>query len=260
MNYKQIYDSLIKSTKSKNRSRKDNILYENHHILPRCMNGNNNAENLVLLTPKEHFVAHHLLCKMYNSELLNFAFWSMCNQKSNGRTYKITAVVYARAKEKFSQMQSGRMSGENNPHYKKIWTDEERKIAAERTKLIRKNKKWGLSEEEKQNRVVRMSGENNPNFGKERSIDHIANWKESRTGGAGWVISEERKKLLSVQMSGDGNPMYGKTHSEATKELMRLRAINRPKLTCPHCGKISSKTNSKRWHFDNCHLLLNITE
>lgn len=29
---------------------------------------------------------------------------------------------------------------------------------------------------------------------------------------------------------------------------------NRPKLTCPHCGKEVDERNAKRWHFDKCKL------
>ena len=38
---------------------------EVHHVLPRCMDGNDDPANLVQLTPEEHFVAHQLLCKMH---------------------------------------------------------------------------------------------------------------------------------------------------------------------------------------------------
>lgn len=29
---------------------------------------------------------------------------------------------------------------------------------------------------------------------------------------------------------------------------------NRPKLSCPHCGKEVDERNAKRWHFDKCKL------
>lgn len=38
---------------------------EKHHILPRCMGGTDDPENLVRLTAREHFVAHQLLVKMH---------------------------------------------------------------------------------------------------------------------------------------------------------------------------------------------------
>lgn len=38
---------------------------ERHHIVPRCMGGDNAVENLVWLTAEEHYCAHLLLVKMF---------------------------------------------------------------------------------------------------------------------------------------------------------------------------------------------------
>jgi hypothetical protein len=40
---------------------------ERHHVLPRCMGGGNEPENIAELTPEEHYVAHQLLVKMHPS-------------------------------------------------------------------------------------------------------------------------------------------------------------------------------------------------
>ena len=61
MNHEQIYNALI----SRARSREESKDYEKHHIIPRCMNGSNDDTNLCNLTPREHFIAHQLLTKMY---------------------------------------------------------------------------------------------------------------------------------------------------------------------------------------------------
>lgn len=55
MNYQRIYDSIIQGAKSKNRKRinKTNVnyvnyvYYEKHHIIPRCIGGEDNEENLI---------------------------------------------------------------------------------------------------------------------------------------------------------------------------------------------------------------------
>jgi hypothetical protein len=41
---------------------------EKHHVKPRCLGGGNDRSNLVLLTPKEHFLAHKLLVRIYPQE------------------------------------------------------------------------------------------------------------------------------------------------------------------------------------------------
>lgn len=46
--------------------------YEKHHILPKCMGGENKDSNYVLLTYREHIFAHKLLCRIYPDEPGNF--------------------------------------------------------------------------------------------------------------------------------------------------------------------------------------------
>ncbi len=61
MNYTKHYNALIAKAKTR-------VLFaytEKHHIIPRCLGGNNSKDNLVSLTPEEHYVAHQLLVKMY---------------------------------------------------------------------------------------------------------------------------------------------------------------------------------------------------
>jgi len=78
------YIKIIDEAKSRPKTRKAavNILgyVERHHILPRCLNGDDSSENLVFLTAKEHFIAHYLLgVGTENAQLLNAA-WQMANK------------------------------------------------------------------------------------------------------------------------------------------------------------------------------------
>lgn len=89
MDYQLHYNNLI--SKAKNR-----ILFESgdiHHIIPRSMGGNNSNENLVKLSNKEHYVAHHLLWKIYGNQSMTCAFWMMCNARNNSNV-RITARAY----------------------------------------------------------------------------------------------------------------------------------------------------------------------
>lgn len=77
MNYQKIYYQLINRAKEENRVKSKKIYYEAHHIIPRCLGGEGlttqwkTHNNIVLLTAKEHFIAHLLLCEIYqtNSKL-----------------------------------------------------------------------------------------------------------------------------------------------------------------------------------------------
>ena len=64
--YSKMYERFIE----KCRSRKDikGDFYEIHHILPKSLGGGNDKNNLIKLTPREHFFAHLLLSKMYYNE------------------------------------------------------------------------------------------------------------------------------------------------------------------------------------------------
>lgn len=61
MNYLKIYQSLIERA----RQRSIDVYTELHHIIPRCMGGSDEPDNLVRLTPEEHYVAHQLLVRIY---------------------------------------------------------------------------------------------------------------------------------------------------------------------------------------------------
>jgi hypothetical protein len=61
MNYQKIYDDLI----DRARGRVIEEYTEKHHVVPRCMGGNNAKINLVRLTPEEHYLAHQLLVKIH---------------------------------------------------------------------------------------------------------------------------------------------------------------------------------------------------
>ena len=88
MNYSKHYTLLINRAQVR-------ILHdytEKHHIIPKCMGGNNKKENIVSLTPEEHYVAHQLLIKIYpENHSLKKAALMMCvksgNQKRNNKAY-----------------------------------------------------------------------------------------------------------------------------------------------------------------------------
>jgi hypothetical protein len=70
MNYSKNYYDYIEYVKSQHRTIHDAVKYEAHHIEPKCIrpdleNFSAHPENCVLLTYREHFLAHYLLCKIY---------------------------------------------------------------------------------------------------------------------------------------------------------------------------------------------------
>lgn len=78
MNYKLHYERLVE--RARVRVLPKEVYTERHHVIPRCLGGTDEKDNLVRLTAEEHFVAHQLLVKMFpdNNNLL-FAVRRMCS-------------------------------------------------------------------------------------------------------------------------------------------------------------------------------------
>lgn len=68
-------------------------------------------------------------------------------------------------------------------------------------------------------------------------------------------ISEGMKKLFTDKSN---HPWTGRKHRPET--LSKMKKINKgkihPKVTCPHCNKTGGSNAMKRYHFDNCLLLI----
>ena len=115
MNYKKIYQQLI----DRAITRTLNGYKERHHIVPKCMGGDNSKLNLVNLTAREHFIAHKLLCKLYpTNKGIQLALWAMVVYKSkkNQRTYKISSREYQSIRETASSVMREIKTGGKTPH------------------------------------------------------------------------------------------------------------------------------------------------
>ena len=111
MNYQKIYNDLINKRKL---SPPENCYTERHHIIPVCMNGTNDKDNLVTLTAREHFVAHALLVKIYKNDKRYYfkllraitamqRFWGRISVDGNLRKPNKTYRLYANWKIQLSQ-------------------------------------------------------------------------------------------------------------------------------------------------------------
>lgn len=64
--YKKVYNDLVTSRKLRGLDKtKIGFYTEKHHILPVCLGGSDEDHNLVLLSFKEHIIAHMLLARIY---------------------------------------------------------------------------------------------------------------------------------------------------------------------------------------------------
>ncbi len=75
----------------------------------------------------------------------------------------------------------------------------------------------------------------------------------------GKTLTEEHKMKISqsrreyhANLKDEDNPYLGRELSPEHKLRISESSKNKPKVECPHCGKIGSGNSMSRWHFDNC--------
>lgn len=97
MNHKKVHNLIIERA----RNRVLEGYGEVHHIIPKCMGGDDSEDNLVKLTAREHFIIHKLLVEIYpNNRKINYAAFLMCKMKNAmGRDYRVGSREYQRIKE-----------------------------------------------------------------------------------------------------------------------------------------------------------------
>ena len=73
---------------------------ENHHIVPKSLNGSNDPDNIVKLTAREHYLCHRLLTKMTignDKKKMIYALWRCTNSNNyntNSHTYENSRKLY----------------------------------------------------------------------------------------------------------------------------------------------------------------------
>lgn len=135
MDYRRIYCLLIYSAKANETERRRRKMlgeyFETHHILPKSLCGTNDANNLVMLTGREHFICHWLLVKMYpigsdaRLKMVN-ALWMMMNEGKDHRNGRyVNARAYEGLRSEWSMVVSRSMkiaqSGTKNSQHGKHW-------------------------------------------------------------------------------------------------------------------------------------------
>lgn len=79
MNYQRIYSEFIDDRRLKESELKESGAYfERHHVIPRSLGGDDSDDNLVALTPEDHFFAHVLLAKIHGGKMMR-ALFAMSN-------------------------------------------------------------------------------------------------------------------------------------------------------------------------------------
>ena len=218
MNYKLIYDALIE--RARQRELKD-VYFEKHHVVPKCMGGSNDRENIVKLLAREHFISHELLVQIHpNKKELLYSFNLMCNSDKYGMTNK----KYEWIKIKLHEA----MSGKNSPNFGKKATEKtKKKMSKVRIGII-------VSDETKQKLSELQRGEKHNLYGTHPT--------------------DETRKKMSVSHKGERNGFYGKHHTDDTrkKNSDAKKGQKYAKEVCIYCGKEMAVNNINKYHNEKC--------
>ena len=224
MNYKQIYDNLMKRATD----RQIDGYTEKHHIIPKCMNGSNAEENIAVLTAREHFIAHQLLIKIYPGHR-SLAHAAYMMTRSNKFQTRNANRLYAWLREKASEYQKNR-----------VFSDESKRRMSEGQKRYAKENQMICPKCGKSGSPSNMKRWHFDNCGKKMSQSQIDKMQAGERKPPNIVTCPKCGK------SGGDNVMK-RFHFDKCGTKQSLRTVK-----CPHCQKEGSASNMKRWHFDNC--------
>ena len=179
MDYKKIYDNFMQDRLDKKPERlllkKTGEYFEGHHIIPKSKGGTGNSnrpknnQNIVLLTAREHFLAHWILWRIYRDRSTALAFHKMLsinnkqdriisskgyeeareafrvtnlgNQHGKGKT----KIISEEQKLKQSQIMKGRYVGDKNPFFNKTHTNESKEKISKSRDGLNKDKIWNYN-------------------------------------------------------------------------------------------------------------------
>jgi len=185
MNYSALYTRLIESRQRLNRQYSTYCGYERHHILPKSLGGSNKKENLVVLTPREHCLAHMILAKMYEGEQkakMCFALISLAKLRNKNRQF-ITSREYDRLRRAhYAALQDPDYKAWRSAITKAQWTPERRAAVSAKTKeqWINGPKRESFSSDAYRKKKSEQMKERwqNPAYIKEQSDRTTEQWKD----------------------------------------------------------------------------------
>lgn len=258
MNYEKIYNAIIDKARSEDRKKGDEVYYEGHHIIPRCLGGEgrsyqSNHTNIVLLTAKEHYICHKLLVLIYpNNKKLQYALWCMINGLRKNKRYIPSGRIYVQLREAHRLLIIGRVHSEetktkmscakigkcrspfSEDHKKNLSNANKGRIHSEKTK--KKMSGRIMSEYTRKKLLIANLGKRHSeeskkkmsNFHKGKILSDETRKKMSDSQ-LGHIVSDETKKKIS-------DAKIGKSRSEETKK--KISESHKGSLRGPYKKKL----------------------
>lgn len=256
MDYIKAYVNLMFKVKQEQRSLNSVVYYEKHHMLPKSLfpefkDFKSNGWNMVLLTTREHFVAHRLLAKFFGIKMV-YAIQRMCNAKNSKNIYQITSRTYdylinlrniAAKNDIITNSKKGRPGKNQNPEHVK-----------NRNLSRMKNGSW-FSDPKSTGEKIKKALAGKPMLNR-RGIsipkESIQKMIQTRRDNGSFERSVESKQKQSDTLKQKylAGELIPNRMGEEAKAKMVLKM--RDQVSCPHCQKTGGRNAMTRWHFNNC--------
>ena len=211
--------------------------HERHHIVPKCLGGTNDKENLIDLYAREHFEAHRLLAlENLENDSLIYAWACMAWLKDDKQhRVEISPEEYEELRKKYSEMCSKRYAGENNPMYGvsprermdeetyKIWKQKLIDFTqSDEFRQQRREKNIGKKYPDEVNKKKGRKGSGHPFYGKHHTEETKQKLRDINTGKR---YSDEVNAKKGK--AGEENAFYGRKHSDESKAKMSISQKSR---------------------------------
>lgn len=225
--YTRTYYSIISNAQQQNRIKSNESYFENHHIIPDSLGGTLKADNMVLLTAREHFICHMLLPKMLTGQdkhKMIFGFNQMLRISENQHRHLPKSHQYEYARKELAI--SLRVLHTGRKH-------------TEESKLLMSVKKKGIpkSDETKLNMSKSAYNRRDEIANRARELGTLKKlWNDDsfREARSAEVSQRQKVRLSDPKVLAD-----------------QVNRINKM-VTCEHCKKTMNLGNHNRWHGDNC--------
>jgi len=249
MNYKKHYDMLIERSLSRTLTG----YVEKHHIIPKCLGGSDNKDNIAVLTPEEHFLAHQLLVKIYPNSppLINAAVIMTTHQTKQRANNKLFGWLRRHASTARKQWlaENGHpkgMLGKTHSEEKKQQISVSSKkamIDAVGVKVYAYNLDGSFYKEYITLTECATDLKTNP-----------SNVKYTAEGRFGYCKGKQLRYEYTdsiAQYVKPTHPLIGRVRSEEHKENLK-KSLSNNRSVCIHCGFESTTSAITRFHNDNC--------
>lgn len=225
MNYKACYDRLIRRAQWRTLDKETYV--ERHHILPRCLGGNDKCSNLVKLTGEEHYTAHLLLVKIHpvNNKIIFAA--RMMTLKANGK--RINNKMYgwlrkqnSEARKSFVFTLQHRQRLSEATKGRKLSDAHKLKVSKANTGVVRSEEFKRKVSEFQTGRIC--SEETRKKFSermKNRIVSKETCLKMSLYRKGKSIHSDEHKQALSKNMKGNKHALGNKLSDEAKEKIRK---------------------------------------